>query len=242
MRHQVKGDQLMPTENLLLIPGLACTKELYHNQITALEGACNITIADHTQAGTVSAIAGQILQKAPDRFALAGLSMGGYLSFEILRQAPERVERLLLLDTKASLDPPETAARRRQLMNEAEAEGLDGIVTKLLPLLVHPDRLHDRTVVEIVTRMTLDTGVDAFINQQNAILNRPDSTGDLAGINCPVLIIVGDSDILTPPEEARAMQGAIPDAQLKVIADCGHLSTIEQPEAVTALFRSWLEV
>ncbi|HHI82306.1 MAG TPA: alpha/beta fold hydrolase [Rhizobiales bacterium] len=230
----------MGGKNLLFVPGLLCTHELYTNQIEGLKTKAAISVADHTGADSMAAIAAQILQKAPERFALAGLSMGGYLSFEIMRQAPERVEKLALLDTKAGPDAPEISERRKSLMAMAKEQGLDPVIDMLLPLLVHPDRVNDPQVAGVFARMAHETGVDGFLNQMNAILTRPDSTPGLAAISCPTLIIVGEQDALTPPADATAMHEGISGSHLAVIPDCGHLSTLERPAEVTRLLSQWL--
>ncbi len=226
---------------IVLIPGLACTPRLYAEQIPELWRRGPVTVADHTRDDSMTAIAARILASAPPSFALAGLSMGGYIAFEIMRQAPERVERLALLDTAARPDSPEQSERRHSQIALAQAGRLKDVVEQLYPLFVGPTRRGDEGLKRLVHLMAEETGADALMRQQTAILGRPDSRPGLGAIACPTLVLVGDSDELTPPDRAREMADAIPGARLAVIADSGHLSTLEQPGAVTAALVDWLE-
>jgi pimeloyl-ACP methyl ester carboxylesterase len=227
-------------KQVVLVPGLLCTGALWAPQITALSDIADCMVADHTRHDTMAGIARSILAAAPARFALAGLSMGGYISYEIARQAPERVERLALLDTGSRADTPERTAGRRVLLATAEREGMRRAQQLLLPLLIHPSRLGDKPLVDTVLQMAVDTGLEAFRRQQEAIIGRPDNRPFLASIRCPTLVMVGQEDALTPPELAREIADGIPGAKLEIIADCGHLSTLERPEAVSRALRTWL--
>ena len=226
--------------NLLLVPGLLCTHVLWAPQIAALGDIANCSVADHTRHDTMAGIARSILAAAPERFALAGLSMGGYIACEIVRQAPERVERLALLDTGSRADTPERTAARRELIATAEREGVGRAVELLMPVLVHKARLGDRQLVDTVTQMALDLGLNVFKRQQEAIIGRPDNRPLLPNIRCPTLVLVGEQDALTPPDLAREIAEGIPGARLEIVPDCGHLSTLEQPEAVSRALRGWL--
>ena len=174
----------------------------------------------------------------PERFALAGLSMGGYVSFEILRQAPERVTRLALLNTKATLDPPELLKKRRGLIELAQKGKFKGMHPTFLEQWVDPSNAG--RIGEEVMAMTKRVGRDAFIRQQTAILNRPDSIPTLAAIRQPTLIVVGESDQPTPPDEALKMAAGIANAKLLRLKNCGHLSAMEKPEEVNAALRALL--
>ena len=226
--------------DLVLVPGLLCTAELFAGQIEALSGSANVTVADHTAAPRLEDIARGILAAAPPRFALAGLSMGGYIAFEILRQAPERVTRLALLDTNARADRPEQAEQRRGLVTLAREKGVAKAAAHLWPVFVHKDRLADQNLFSLVLRMAEATGVEAFARQQEAIIARPDNRPFLAEVACPTVIIVGAEDALTPVKVAEEMHAGIAGSRLEVIPDCGHLSTLERPEAVTGILSDWL--
>jgi pimeloyl-ACP methyl ester carboxylesterase len=228
-------------EHVILIPGLNCTKALFGPQVAALGGLWPMSIADHGGASSLEAIAGQILAAAPERFAMAGLSMGGYIAFEIMRQAPQRVTRLCLLDTRAVMDTREDAERRRRtiaLATSGQFEKLHGI---LWPRLVHPSRRNDQDLEAVVLAMMRDTGPERFVRQQTAVLNRRDYQPVLQAMRLPVTIIVGAQDEITPPSASREMAGLILGARMFEVADCGHLSTLEAPAAVAARLEDWLK-
>jgi pimeloyl-ACP methyl ester carboxylesterase len=232
---------MVETIPLVLIPGLLCTRELWAPQIAGLSDLARITVADHTTADDMARIAGVILAAAPVRFALAGLSVGGAIALEIMRQAPERVLKLALLDTTAALDSEEVGNNRRLYLDLARSGRFAEITPgHLLRRLIHPDRFAERPLVDTILGMATQTGAEVFIRQETAILNRPDSRSRLGAIACPTLVIVGDHDIITPLECAREIADAIPGCRLEIIAGCGHLSTLERPEVVTGLLREWL--
>jgi len=228
-------------EPIVLIPGLLLTARFYTEQLPALWRFGPVTIADHTRADDMATIAEQILATAPPRFALAGLSMGGYLAFEIMRQAPERVTRLALLDTSARPDMPEQSQGRRELMHLARSGRLDEVAEHLLALFVHPDRLDDEPLCATVREMVRATGAEAFVRQETAIIGRPDSRPDLAAIRCPTLVLVGDGDVLTPPDGAAEIAAGIAGARLVTVEHCGHLPPLERPEQVTEALVEWLQ-
>jgi pimeloyl-ACP methyl ester carboxylesterase len=209
-------------------------------QIAALADIADCTVADHTRHDTMAGIAGSILAKAPERFALAGLSMGGYIAYEIVRQAPERVERLALLDTGYRADSPERTAGRRDLVASAEREGVRRAQELLMPVLIHPSRFGEGPLVDSILQMAVDTGLEAFKRQEAALIGRPDNRRLLSVIRCPTLVLVGKEDLLTPVPQHREIAGAIPGARLKIVPECGHLSTLDQPEAVSRALRAWL--
>lgn len=225
---------------ILMIPGLACTAELFAPQIPALWPHGPVTVASTLQGDSMTAMATAILRDAPPRFALAGLSMGGYLALEIMRQAPERVAKLALLDTAARPDTPEQSALRRTLVERSDAGELEDVLRQIAPNLLHPDHRDDQTLIETQVRMGLAVGPEAFARQQTAIIGRIDSRPALAAIVVPTLILVGDRDALTPPIRSEEMAELIPDATLVVVPNCGHASSLEQPDAVNAALLEWL--
>ena len=226
--------------NLVLVPGLLCSRALWAPQLAGLGDLAEMTVADHSRHATMEGIAGAILAAAPQRFALAGLSMGGYIAYEILRQAPQRVTKLALLDTGSRADAPERRAGRLELIALAEREGVRKAQEKLLPVLIHTDRLADKPLVEAVLQMADDIGLEGFKRQQAAIMARPDNRPLLAHIRCPTVVVVGQQDALTPPDLAREIAAGIAGARLEIVPDCGHLSTMERPEAVNRVLRAWL--
>lgn len=225
---------------LVLVPGLICTGELWAPQVVELADVAEVIIVDHSRTETVGELARSILEGVEGRFALAGHSMGGYAAFEILRQAPERVERLALIATCAGLDAPEVKQRRLDFINIAKRGKFRGMSPVLLRSFVHPDRLGDQALIETVYRMAHQTGAEGFINQQKTILSRPDSRPGLGDIQCPSLIICGLDDERTPPHLHEEMAEAIRDSELVTLARCGHLPTLERPTAVTQALAEWL--
>lgn len=227
--------------SLVLLPGLLCDAALWRHQSATLADMAEIVVPDLTLDDSLGAMARRVLGAAPERFALAGLSMGGYVAFEILRQAPDRVERLALLDTSPFPDTLERTDDRQALIDLVRQGAFKGVTRKLLPRLVHPDRLGERALVDDVTAMAERVGRDAFVRQQRAIMMRPDSRRDLGLVHCPTLVLCGRQDELTPLAESREMADKIRTAVLVVIEDCGHLSTLERPRAVSAVLRYWLQ-
>ncbi len=232
---------IMETQPTLLIPGLGTDARLYAPQLPALWQFGPVMVANQTRRDTMSAIAEDILAHAPPRFALAGLSMGGYVAFEVMRQAPQRVVKLALLDTTARPDTPEQTGRRKAQIEMVKAGKFKDIPGMLFPLLVHLNRREDASLRAAVDTMFFDAGPEAHIRQQLAIMGRPDSRPDLSAIGCPTLIVVGDGDQLTPPELAREMADGISGARLVIAPDCGHLSTLEQPNFVSSALAGWLQ-
>ena len=225
---------------IVLIPGLVCTAELFAPQIPDLWRHGPVTVASTLEGDTMAEMATAILRDAPPRFALGGLSMGGYIALEIIRQAPERVDRLALMDTAARPDTPEQSANRRAFIERSEAGDLEGVVRQIAPNLLHPDHRNDQRLIETQVRMGLAIGPDGFARQQTAIIDRIDSRPFLPSIAVPTLVLVGDKDALTPPDRSEEMAAAIPNARLVVVPGCGHASTLEQPEAVNAALIEWL--
>jgi pimeloyl-ACP methyl ester carboxylesterase len=225
---------------IVLVPGLNCSARLYADQIPALWRFGPVFVADHTRDDSIPAIARRILAAAPPRFALAGLSMGGYISFEIMRQAAERVAKLALLDTGARAETPEQTQMRRPRIELAKAGRMAEVSDSLLPILVHPDRQNDEVLKQLMRTMAAEVGAEAFLRQQQAIMARPDSRPGLSAIRCPTLVLVGENDQGTPPALSEEIAAAIPGSRLVVVPDCGHMSTLERPQAVADALVDWM--
>jgi pimeloyl-ACP methyl ester carboxylesterase len=224
---------------LLLLPGLGIGGGLWRHQIAALADIAEASVGDTLQDSTLPAMARRILDDAPDRFALAGLSMGGYLAFEIMRQAPERVTRLALLDTSARADSEDQTANRRKAIANVESGGdYRTLAEASLPNLLSDDAEQD--VRDAVVEMSVRVGGEVYVRQQKAIMARPDSRGLLTSIDVPTLVLVGEKDKLTPPELAKEMADGIAGATLVIVPDAAHLSPLENPDSVTAALREWL--
>ena len=236
------GLQMTETKkvNLLLLPGLLNDARLYQFQMEDLSDFAHSTVGDLTVADTRSELATDVLAHAPQKFALAGLSMGGYVALEIMRQAPERVLGLALLDTSARADTPEATANRHKLMEQAQAN-FQIVLDTLMPKLVHPSRMKYNSMVDTVYSMGHRIGKDAFMRQQRAIMGRVDSRPHLGKIvDCPTLVLCGRDDVITPVEVHEEMAAAISGSHLEIIDECAHLSTIGQPKLVSEAMRVWL--
>ena len=231
-------DNPMP---ILLVPGLVSSPRIYAPVVPALWQFGPVTVANHTRDDNMALIARRILAEAPPRFALAGHSMGGYIAFEIMRQAPERVAKLALINTQARSDTPEASARRRGMMDRARSGEYRAVLDELFPGFVHPSRREDPALRRLVQDMAEDVGVEGFIRQQTAIMGRPDSRPMLAGINCPTLVLTGDEDNTIPNSLSVEMADGIYNAKLVILPNCGHMPQPEQPQATAEALVEWLQ-
>lgn len=225
---------------LALLPGLLLDDDLWSYQLEELKDIAEIRVGDFSTQNNVTDMARSVLDMMPERFAMAGLSMGGYVAQEIMRQAPERVERLALLDTRASPDEEEVVTRRKDLMKLAERGRFRGVTPRLLPMLVHESRLEDRALCNRILAAAQRIGREGFIRQQEAILNRPDFRSTLVRIACPTLVLCGREDKLTPVALHREMAAGIATSRMVVLERSGHLPPMEKPEETTAELRRWL--
>jgi len=224
----------------VLVPGLNCSARLYAEQIPALWRFGPVTVADHTRDDSMAAIASRILAAAPPRFALAGLSLGGYVALEIMRQAPQRVVKLALLDTASRAETAEQTEQRRPFIELAQTGRFAEVAEGEFPG-VHRDRQGDEALKRLLRIMAEETGPQAFLRQMQAIIGRQDARAGLSAIACPTLVLVGEGDELTPPALSREIAGAIPGSRLVVVPACGHLSTMERPEAVNSALIEWMQ-
>jgi pimeloyl-ACP methyl ester carboxylesterase len=224
---------------VVLVPGLLCSSEIFAAQIPALWPSGPVTVASTLEGETIEEAAASILRGAPPRFALAGISMGGYICFEIMRQAPGRVSRLALIDTSARPDTIAQTDARLQALAEARTRFMAVALSSLASLL-HPKRRGDADLLDINRRMARAVGLEGYERQLRIAISRPDSRPFLSSIDVPTLVLVGDSDPLTPPACSREIASAVRGAELKVVADCGHLSPIEQPGEITQALVQWI--
>ena len=229
----------MPTRSTILFACAHLTDErLFAHQVQALRDAYDVRVFAFRGHPTLDAMATELLAAAPPRFTLVGLSLGGYLAFEVLRRQAERVERLVLLDTRASADNDTLRKGRLADIEKVQAGGIDALIPELPGRWVHePNRAR---VSELMASMARNIGATGQYNQQQAMLARPDSHADLRKVRVPTLIACGRHDNATPLAEHERMQACVPGSRLAVFEQCGHLAAIEQPEAVTALLTRWL--
>ena len=227
---------------LVLIPGLLCDSALWQPQLSDLADIADFFVVDVTGHESIGDMAASVLRDSPwKEFTLAGLSMGGYVAQEIVRQAPQRVKKLALLDTRSRAELPEETERRKALMKLAQSgRNFTPVTSRMLPLLVHPSRVKEAPLVKVIREMAERTGIEAYIRQQNAIIARPDYRPLLPTIASPTLVLCGRQDRLTSLDNSEQMVAAIPNAKLAVIEECGHMSTLERPEEVNRALREWL--
>jgi len=230
----------MPRPTLVLLPGLLNTRRVFEHQIEALSDVADCIVPELWQHDTIGAMAEATLAMAPPAFALVGFSMGGYVAFEILRRAGDRVERLALMDTQATPDSPESTKRRRALLDQTKIGRFRGVQRSLLPQLVHPRHIDDATISQPIFDMAEEIGADGFVREQRAIIDRADSRHMLVDIDIPTVVVVGRQDQVTPLMRAEEMAAGIANSRLVVLEDCGHMSPLEKPDEVTRALRRWL--
>lgn len=203
------------SETILMIPSQLCTAEIWRPQTEALSERANCLIGDQTRDDSVAGMAARMFGEAPGNFALAAQGMGGFVAFEIMRQAPGRVSRLLLMSTIAAADTPAQIERRRGYEKLVKQGRFDELIPERIPLLFHPDRAEDKRLVGIAESMAAETGPEAFLRQQEAIISRPDSTPSLAAIACPTMLVVGRQDRLEPWRRTRKCPASLPDQSFR---------------------------
>jgi pimeloyl-ACP methyl ester carboxylesterase len=230
----------MQAQSVLLLPGMMLDGRMYAHQLEHFAAHYDTSVGDITRSSSIAELAADVLREAPPRFALVGLSMGGIVAFEIWRQAPARVTHLALLDTTFRADQPERRDLRLEQMAQVEMGGLKDVTASLKPLYLARKNRQDSHLLQVILDMGLNLGAEVFRRQSTALKDRSDSFATLASIDCPVLILCGREDQLCPFDVHIAMADAIPQAELVVLADCGHLSAMEEPDAVTGALQRLL--
>ena len=230
----------MARQTLVMLPGLLATRGVFQPQIDALSDIVDIVIPELWHHDSMAAMADAALAMAPPRFALAGFSMGGYVAFEVMRRAAERVERLALIDTQATPDAAEATARRHGLMEQTKIGRFHGVQPSLLPLILHSSHIDNKAIVQPILDMALEVGAEGFVNETRATIARPDSRPLLVDIEVPTVVIVGRQDLTTPLVRAEEMAADISNSRLVVLEECGHMAPLEKPAEVTAALRKWL--
>ncbi|MGB0620102.1 MAG: alpha/beta fold hydrolase [Myxococcota bacterium] len=225
---------------LILVPGLGCDAEVWSETIENLGDVATCRVADVSAGASIPEMAAAVLSDAPARFALAGHSLGGYVAFEILRRAPERVDHLALIGTSARPDVSEVSDRRRAMIALCESGLYERVIEGLIPSVVARARRDDAVLTERLTSMMNRVGAENFCRQQQAIIDRADSRPDLARIRVPTLIAAGDEDALMPASTQREMFEAISSADRVTIEGCGHSTPLERPHEIASALRSLL--
>lgn len=227
-------------QTVVFLPGLFDDVQMWNHQVDHLSDVAHPLAVDLLDQETVGDGAARVLDNVDGPFALVGFSMGGYVAFEIMRRAPERITKLALIGTSARPDTEERTADRHRLIALAQSGKYPALVDQALPNVVHPSRHDDDALMAELRAMALRVGAEAFVRQQQTIMSRPDSRPDLATIRCPTLVICGRQDTLIPPEHSEEMGDGIPGARVTLIEDCNHYAPMERPYAVTALLQQWL--
>jgi pimeloyl-ACP methyl ester carboxylesterase len=222
-----------------------CDANVWGDQTREFELSTTITVPDHGSADSLGAMAEAIIAAAPACFAIAGHSMGGRVALEVFRRAPERVQGLALLDTAygpraAGSEGEDEAAKRYALLDIARRNGTRTMGAVWVQKMVHRDRLFETSLMNAILDMFGRKSCDIFAAQIKALLDRPDAEPLLAGIKCPTLVLCGRQDTWSAPEVHEQMAAKIRKSRLVVIEDCGHMSTMERPEEVTAAMQEWL--
>lgn len=230
------------TEPLLLLPGMMCDARLFGPQVEAFSPDRDVRVGDIGGAHDMDAIAAQVLARAPDRFALAGLSMGGIVAMAIMAAAPERVTRLALLDTNPRAELPEVKARRAPQMEAVRNGGLERVMREELKPNYLVDSPRKPAILGLCMAMALELGPEVFERQSVALRDRPDRQDALRAVSVPTLILCGRHDALCPVERHEMMHGLIPGSDLVIVEEAGHMPTLERPAETTAAMARWLAV
>jgi pimeloyl-ACP methyl ester carboxylesterase len=215
-------------------------ERLYAAQVAALEADYECAVFAFRDHDSLGGMAQELLAKTPARFTLLGLSLGGYLAFEVIRRGLQRLERLVLMDTKAVADDPARRASRLADIDKVRTGGIEALIPELPARWLHPAHVQRVELIDLIGAMARSIGARGQCNQQTAMLSRPDSHADLERVRVPTLLVCGREDPVTPVHDHEAMAARIPGARLEIIESCGHLSTIEQGEVVTRVLRNWL--
>lgn len=226
---------------LVMLPGMMCDARLFAPQIDSLSSERGVMVAPIHLAERIEDIASMVLDMAPYRFALAGLSMGGIVALEVIRRAPDRVEKLALLDTNALAETPQRAAEREPQIVAVKS----GRMAEIMREEMKPNYLaqgpYRKQILDMVMDMANALGPDAFVRQSRALQKRRDQQSTLRKIKCPTLVMCGAEDTLCPPKKHEFIAEMIDGAVLHIVSDAGHLPTLEQPKITNALFRQWLK-
>jgi pimeloyl-ACP methyl ester carboxylesterase len=222
---------------VLLLPGLLCDQTIWAHQSEVLGEFCNVIVPDFRYVNSIAAMAQLVLDEGPERFSVAGHSMGGRVALEVFRIAPECVERLALLDTGVHPRAAGEESKRGELIDLAHRQGMAALAARWLPPMLHPDHAG---LLQPLTEMVMRATSETFANQQRALLDRPDARTVLPLVRCPTLVLCGRQDTWSPVSQHEEIAASITGAKLVILDDCGHMSPVEQPSAVTGALREWL--
>lgn len=224
---------------LILLPGLACDARMWRPQLEAL-AAWRPQVTDvHARFATLEEMAAALLREHPGELALAGASMGGMLAMEAARQAPTRIRGLALLGTNAAPETPQMRQVREDAIVLFGQGKLREVVEPNIAFAFHP--ANAQALAADYLEFVLDAGAQQLTQQNRAVIARPDARAHLPALRCPVLVLVGDADLLAPPACSQEIAALVPQAELAVLPECGHMLTLERPGEVNARLVAWLQ-
>lgn len=229
-------------DGLILLPGMVCNEQLFAPQIEDLRKTVAIEVADLSKGQSIEEMAAQVIQNTSfERFALAGLSLGGIVAMEIVRQAAHRVERLALLDTNHLPDQPDRVEQRQRHINRVNSGELEQVMRdELKPFYVAPQHMGDPKLNSIFLDMATSLGAGVFVRQAKALMSRGGAEDVLSSYKGKTLVLCGEHDLPCPPTRHVAMHNLMSQSELVIVADAGHVTTLENPEAVNAALQNWL--
>ena len=223
-----------------MVPGMMCDERIFSPQIEALSQNLEVTIADISNFSSVRELASDVLKKAPKKFSLLGHSMGGIVAMEIYSQEPNRIEKLILMDTNPKAELDEVKLKREPQIREVNKGKLLEVMRDEMKPNYLAESENKTSVLNVCMNMALNLGPDVFINQSRALQSRLDQQNTIQSIKIPVLIICGSEDKLCPVERHEMMHNMISDSDLKIINNAGHMPTLEQPRETTEVIEEWL--
>ena len=224
--------------NLVLLPGLMCDHRLWDFVVEDLSAVADVSFGDLFRDPTIGEMADRVLAQAPETFAIAGFSMGGYIARDVALRAPDRVSHLALLNTSARRTSDKDLIRNRRMIELASARPFTGMAPASLKQALHPDRGDDQALLDHIQAMARGLGKDVFLRQMGLV--REDGLARLNEITCPTLVVTGDADRLRTMTEAKELAEGIFGASLAVVPDCGHMTPLEQPARLVELMTEWL--
>ena len=232
----------MSSPTLVLLPGLACDERLWQAQLPALPTALLARVSDtHMRHDRIEDMAAAVLRENDGPLLLCGASMGGMIAMEAARQAPDRIAGLALLGTNAQPESPETHQLRADAIELFEQGNLRDVLEPNVAFAFHPKQADDAALVQLYLKIVLDAGAGQLIRQNRALMRRPDQRQHLPHVRCPVLVMCGENDLLTPPPMSREIAALVPGAVLRWVPECGHMLTMEKPRFVNAVLGNWLQ-
>lgn len=226
-------------ETLVLIPGFLCDETVWKSQVEVLEPYAEIVIPSFSGKYSLKGMAQQILDHAPQQFSLVGHSLGGRIAFEIIHLAPQRINKMAVMDTGVHPVLSGELEKRQKILEIAQQQGMEAFAQQWVPPMISRAHHHDKALVQALHDMTIRFSVEDCENQINASLSREDQSKYLPHINKNILLICGDEDTWSPVDQHLEMQASLLHSDLRIIKDCGHMTTMEKPQQVNQILLDW---